>query len=261
MSKTRIGTNHFIIPDTQVKAGVPLDHLTAAGNYIVDKKPDVIVSLGDHFDMFSLSSYDRGCKAGEGARYEEDIEAGRAGMEALLKPIKDEQRKQKRNKTRVYQPRMVFTLGNHEQRIERYVEECPFLEGKLTYADFELESDGWEVYPFLQPVCIDGVYYAHYFYNPDTSRPLGGMVETRLKTLGFSFTMGHQQGFKFANRVLNNGQVHRGLVVGSFYQHEEAYRGPQAGKHWNGCIMKHEVKDGNYCLMELSLDYLKAQWL
>jgi len=39
---------HFILPDTQVKKGVPLNHLEAAGNYIVDRKPDVIVHLADH---------------------------------------------------------------------------------------------------------------------------------------------------------------------------------------------------------------------
>ena len=41
----------FIIPDTQVKPGVPLNHLEAAGNYIADKKPDVV-----EYSIVNLSS-------------------------------------------------------------------------------------------------------------------------------------------------------------------------------------------------------------
>lgn len=51
---------HFILPDVQCKPGVPLDHLTWASNYCIQKKPDVIVCLGDFADMESLSSYDIG---------------------------------------------------------------------------------------------------------------------------------------------------------------------------------------------------------
>lgn len=252
---------HFVIPDTQVKPGVPLDHLTAAGNYIVAKKPDVIVHLGDHWDMHSLSSYDRGTKRAEGARYQEDIDAGLAGMEALLKPIWDFNKRKKKNKEKQYKPRMIFNLGNHEERILRHVNANPELDGKIGFKDLKLEKFGWEVPDFLAPVEVDGVTYAHYFYNPNSGHPWGGKCSTKINNIGFSFTMGHQQGLDIAMKHLANGKTIRGLVAGSFYQHDEEYKGNQANDHWHGCIMKHEVKDGNYCLMELSLDYLKKEWL
>jgi hypothetical protein len=252
---------HFILPDTQVKPGVPLDHLRAAGNYIVEKQPDTIIHLGDHFDMHSLSSYDKGTKNAEGARYQEDIYAGLAGMEAFMGPLNKLRAKQKRNKVRQYNPRMVFLLGNHENRIERHVNANPELEGKLGYKDLKLEKFGWEVHEFRKPVQIDGVWYAHYFYNPMTGRSYGGRIHTRLQNLGFSFTMGHQQGLETAIKPLNNGKTIRGLVAGSFYQHDEGYKGPQGNDHWRGCIYKHEVKDGNYDIMELSLKYLREKWL
>lgn len=252
---------HFIIPDTQVKPGVPLDHLTAAGNYIVDKQPEVIVHLGDHWDMHSLSSYDKGTKRAEGARYHQDIEAGLLGMEALLSPIWRYNALRAKQKLKQYRPRMVYLPGNHEERILRHINANPELAGKLSFEDLQLRSFGWEVYDFLEPVVIDGVTYAHYFYNPNTGHPYGGKAPTKLANIGFTFTMGHQQGLDIAMKHLNNGQTIRGLVAGSFYQHDEEYRGPQANIHWNGCIMKHEVHDGNYCLMELSLEYLKRRWL
>lgn len=254
-------SKHFVIPDTQVRPGDNLDHLRAAGNYIAAKTPDTIIHLGDHWDMKSLSSYDKGTKKAEGANYVEDIEAGLAGMDELLMPINRLRARQRRNKIRQYDPRMVFLIGNHEQRIERHANALPELHGKLSYNDLCLDQYGWEVFDFRVPVEIDGVYYAHYFYNPMTGRPYGGRIHTRLNNLGFSFTMGHQQGLEVAVKSLNNGETIRGLVAGSFYQHDEDYKGPQGNKHWRGCVMCHEVKDGNYCLMELSMDYLMGKWL
>lgn len=82
---------HLVIPDTQVKPNSPTDHLRWAGLYAAEKKPDVIVHIGDHFDMPSLSSWDVGKKSFEGRRYKDDIEAGIHAMEVFLQPIRDEQ--------------------------------------------------------------------------------------------------------------------------------------------------------------------------
>ena len=46
---------HLVIPDTQCKPGHSFEHLEWAGQYAVKTKPDVIVHLGDHWDMPSLS--------------------------------------------------------------------------------------------------------------------------------------------------------------------------------------------------------------
>jgi len=112
------------------------DHISALGNYIVAKQPDVIINAGDHWDIHSLSSYDKGTKKAEGARYEDDIQAGIEGMEALFAPI----RKYNRLRRTKYSPKLVFTLGNHEERIMRHVNANPSLEGKLSYKDLKLET-------------------------------------------------------------------------------------------------------------------------
>lgn len=247
---------HFIIPDTQCKPGENFDHLTAAGMYIADKQPDKIIHIGDHFDMHSLSSYDKGTKKAEGARYQDDIDAGIEGMDMLMAPIYKVQARQRRRKEKIYSPEQHFFLGNHEDRIMRHVNFNPELAGKLSYADLELEKHGWIVHDYLRMVNLDGVEYSHYFYNPNTSRALGGVAHTRLKNVGYSFTMGHQQGKDQAERYLTNGTVLRALIVGSYYPHKEEYKGHQGNEHWRGCIMKHQVENGNYDIMELSLNYL-----
>ena len=43
---------------------------------IFEEKPDVVVCLGDWFDMASLSSHDKGKKSFEGRRYKQDVAVG-----------------------------------------------------------------------------------------------------------------------------------------------------------------------------------------
>jgi len=58
----------MFIPDSQVRPGESTNYLAAIGQYIVDKKPDVVVCAGDFWDFPSLSSYDKGKTAFEGRR-------------------------------------------------------------------------------------------------------------------------------------------------------------------------------------------------
>lgn len=243
---------HCVIPDVQAKPGVPLEHLEWAGRFIAEKQPDVVICIGDFADMESLSSYDKGKRSFEGRRYRHDIDAAKRAMDLLMAPILKEPG---------YTPRLVLTMGNHEQRIVRATDNEPLLYGTIGLEDLGYEQWGWEVIPFLKVIKIDGVSYSHYFYNHNTGKPYAGLnLETRLKTIGMSFTMGHQQGLMTAIRDLADGTRQRGLVCGSFYQHDEEYRGPQANSHWHGIIMKHEVQNGNYDMMEVSLNYLKRKY-
>jgi hypothetical protein len=240
---------HLVIPDTQVKPGVPTDHLGWIGRYIIDRKPDVIVHLGDHWDMPSLSAWDKGKLQMEGRRYADDIESGNEALKLITAPT--------RRSRSDYTPEWHLLLGNHEQRIERAVNDNGQLEGAIGYHDFD--TGEWEVHGFLEPVFLDGVGYSHYWANHMTGKPIGGMVETRLKTIGHSFTMGHVQTLQTGIRFIHGPdgpRMQRGLVAGACYLHTEDYKGPQANAHWRGVIVKHEVNDGSYDLMEVSLDYL-----
>ena len=258
------GRSHLFIPDTQIKVGVPLDHLEALGNYIVEKQPDVLVMAGDWADMHSLSSYDKGTRAHEGVRVQEDIQAAKDAMGVLLGPMEEYNKKQKRYKKAQYKPEMHLTLGNHEYRIERHIEANPVLEGTISMDDLEYEKFGWKVHPFLNIVNIDGVNYSHYFINPHSLRKgvVGGGIDAKLKNLGFSFTMGHQQTLQYGIHYQANGDVKQGLVAGAFYMHDEPYMGTQGNiSHWRGCVLKQEVRDGKYDPQMLSLDYFLRNWL
>jgi hypothetical protein len=248
------------IPDTQCKKDVPLEHLTWIGRYILDKRPDRVVHAGDHWDMPSFSSYDRGKKSDEGRTYDDDIAAGNRGMDLLMAPVQAHNARKRKNRKAQYNPGWDFLLGNHEARIAREIEENRRFDRTIGYHSFNLAKHGWTVHEFLKPICIGGVYFAHYFYNPKNGRPYNGAVSTMLKNVGFSFVQGHRQGKELTEMHLTNGEVRRGIIAGSCYQHDEAYLGPQGLNYWRGILMLHELANGNYNLMEVSLDFLREKY-
>lgn len=243
-----------VIPDTQVKPGVRTDHLEWAGRYIAEKAPDVVVHLGDHWDMPSLSSYDKGKASAEGRRVMRDIEAGNKALELLTNSMG----------VAAAAARLVLLRGNHEDRLARYLNDHPELEGAFEGA-FADERLGWEVVPFLQPVEIGGVAFCHYFprsSDGNVSQTKRGAPSARAQLLREmqSCVSGHRQGLDLAIHT-NGKRLIRSIIAGSYYTHSESYLSPQGNSHWRGILMLHEVRGGNFNLLEVSLDYLKRRYL
>lgn len=250
---------HLVIPDTQVKPGVPIDHLGWIGKYIVEYKPDKIIHLGDHADMPSLSSYDKGKKQFEGRRVTNDIFAARKGMDYLLAPLKAFNKNQRATKHKQYKPKKYILIGNHENRINRACDDAAELDGLLSLEMLQYERN-WNVIPFLEIVEIDGIQYCHYFPRSASGRVMQdkrGAANARLQAQREmkSSTAGHLQGLDIHIHQLQDKRIY-GLIAGSCYLHEEDYLTPQGTKYWRGIIVKHEVRSGEYDPMFVSLDYL-----
>lgn len=249
----------LVIPDCQVKAGVPLEHLDWAGKAIVDYKPDVVVNLGDFADMPSLSTHDtKGSKYFEGLRYKTDVEVTREAMDKLLAPLRELQAKQKRNKEKQYRPRMVMLLGNHENRIDRAVNNNPTLDGLISTKDLGYERD-WEVYSFLHPVFINGVGFNHYWPVGAMGRPASSPAAI-ISKLHMSCVAGHQQGKQVAYGKRADGQSICAIISGSYYMHDESYMDQLSNKHWRGLVVLNEVEDGHFDEMFLSIEYLRRKY-
>lgn len=229
------GKTHLVIADTQVKPDADMEYLRAVGRFIAERRPDVVVHIGDHWDMPSLSSYDRGKRSFEGRRVSEDLSAGHEGLKELVgqwENIKD------------YKPRMVFCPGNHEDRIDRFANDNPEFEGFIGTELLNIEKYGFEVYPFLKPVAIDGIHYVHYLANPFSGKPYGGTALNILKNVGNSFVMGHKQCLDIAIRPTIDQRMQVGIINGAYYPHDEDYKGYQGNNHFRGITVLHEVDDG-----------------
>lgn len=249
----------LVIPDVQVKDGVPTDHLGWLGQYIVDKRPDTIVCIGDFADMPSLSSYDFGKKSFEGRQYTKDIGAAIEGQERLLNPLFQLQSKQQLYRKKIYKPRMILTLGNHENRIDRAVNNDRKLEDLISIDDLGYEAFGWEVYPFLDVVMVEGVAFSHYFVTGTAGRP-STTANAQLNKQHSSCVSGHQQGLQIATGKRADGALLTSIIAGSFYLHDEEFMGKQGNKHWRGALMLHNVSEGQFDLNLLPMTYLKRKY-
>lgn len=249
----------LFIPDCQVKPGVDISYLTWIGEYIVAKKPDIVVNGGDFADMPSLSSYDVGSRSFEGRRYKADIEAAIKGMETLLAPIKTYNQRMRRTRHAQYVPRLVGLYGNHENRITKATEKDSKLDGTLSLEDLKYKEFGWEMYDFLEVVVIEGVAFSHYFTSGMLGRPVSSAAQCLAKK-HMSCVQGHQQGLQIATGHRADGFPITCIIAGSCYLHNEDYLGPQGNKHWRGIVMLHEVENGGFDPMFISLKYLKEKY-
>jgi hypothetical protein len=245
------GLRIAFIPDTQVRKGVPIEHIIYAGRYIAQKRPDVIVIIGDWWDFPSLSKHSQpGSLAKENARYIDDLNAGREAMELFMNEIE---------KAAGYRPVLIFCLGNHEYRAVRRIDDDPVLQGVISLDHLRLADYGFKVYPFLQPVTVGGVAFSHFFPSGVMGRAIT-KPHVSLRTLHMSTVAGHLQGRETAYARRADGTQMTAIISGSFYQHNEEYLSPLTNIHWRGMWMLHEVKNGSFDEMAVSINFLKRKF-
>ena len=248
--KSRLGKMHIVIPDVQARPHVNTDHLEHIGNYIAEKKPDELIDIGDFWDFPSISTYERGTLKAEGRRFNRDVAAGNAAMDRLMGPIK---REQERNP---WPMRKTFLLGNHEERALRYANLAPELEGTVSLDGLNLRDWGWEVHDFLKVVKIDGIEYSHYFTSGVMGRPVSSAAVLLRERQG-SATMGHVQ---HTDLAMHRKTQKIAMFCGTCYTHDEDYLGPQGNNQRRQIVVKHEVSDGCYDPMFVSLAFLKKAY-
>lgn len=246
-NKNRIGKVIAVIPDCQVRPGVPINHLQWIGKYIADKKPDFVVCVGDFADMPSLNSYVVGKAEAEGTRYNEDLKSVHVAMKTLMTPILAEKN---------YHPELHLTLGNHEHRIEREAENNPKLQGTISTKDLQYEKWGWKVHPFLKVLTICGIEFCHYFISGSMGRPVSSAAAL-LKTRQNSAIMGHTQ-FTDVSFHPKTGKV--AVFVGICYQHDEKYLTLQGNNDRRQIVMLNEVDHGTFDPMFVSLRFLSRKY-
>jgi len=210
----------IVIGDTQVTPEAPLDHIEALAKYIWRHKPTHVIHIGDNWDFTSLCHYNSPLEQ-EGRRLVDDLVVGAHALSIIPLHIT---LKNSIAKKKMYKPAFSFIVGNHEHRLQRMIEHNPHLKG-LIDLDKMIEDIGWDVHQFLHPLWIDGIAFNHYMPNPESGRAIGGGIENKLNKHAHSFVHGHQQKYQFGRRQTLNGKPHFGVCAGSFYMHDEVYRG------------------------------------
>ncbi len=253
---SKLGQKILVIPDAHARPDQDNSRFDALGNFIVDKRPDVIVSIGDWADMASLCQYDKGQRVAEGRRYQDDVVASQDALARTMKRVHAGYRQ-----TRKKLPEFHITLGNHEERINRATNLDPTLYGKLSVDDLRFKEAGWKVHDFLKPLSVSGILFQHYFTSGVLGKPIGGVNHARTLVLKNhqSSVCGHSHARDYWEDVRGDGQRIFGLVVGCYDEGDHHYTTEQR-RWWSGLVMLHEAQDGSAEPAFYSMDYVKAKY-
>lgn len=261
-------TTHLVIPDSHAKPDTSLERYKWAGHFAIDRQPDVIVNMGDWYDMPSLCSYDRGRRSFEGRRYNRDLEAGREALGLFEATILDFNNKAATNHKTRYRPVKKSLEGNHEHRADRVADLSPELHGTVGTQQIaeQFNAAGWEWVPYegATPgvVVVDGVAYSHYFISGVKGLPISGespaamLIKKKLMTC----VVGHQHIRDFAERTTADGRKMLGLVSGCYLEDFEAYAGVANYMWWSGLILLKDVADGYFDPEFVSFETLRRMY-
>ena len=253
----------LVVGDPHARPEESNDRFTALGNFIVDKKPDEVVIIGDMADMGSLSHYDKGTVRAEGKRYADDVAATRDAVAKVMKPVNERVNQIIANKKKKWQPKFHITLGNHEHRIDRAANESPSLYGHLSIKDLGYHDAGWNVVPFLVPLMIDNICFQHYFTSGLMGRPISGdnHAATLVKKNFMSSVAGHSHLRDYWETADAVGRKRFGLVVGCYDVGGHEYAHGTQHKWWSGLTMLHEVDNGTAEPAFYSTNYVMDKYL
>lgn len=246
-----------ILPDAHAKPKgrrdtfEPNARFTLAGKFINELRPTNVVCLGDFADMESLSSYDKGKASFEGRRYKRDLKAAIDAQKALFKEVSN-------------RDQITFDMlyGNHEARINRAVNDDPYLDETLSLDDLKYKEYWDNVHDFKSIAMIEGIGFTHYFPNGLMDRAIGGenVAKAMMKKYpGFSLVQGHRHDLQVAYDTLADGRQIFGLVAGCFLdleQHED-YMSTTVQKTWRRCLtVLRETPTGSWDIEIVSLERL-----
>ena len=241
---------HLVIGDPHCNPKASNDRFLWAGKLARDLKPDTIICMGDFSSMDSLSSYDKGKKSFEGRRYKKDIDHAHDALEKFNKGLNGRR------------SRKVMLLGNHEDRIDRIVDETPELDGTISTKDLKFKEFGWEVITYQEPVANDGVHYCHNYPTGIMGKPISGdnIARSLLLKNKVSSTVGHCHLFDYSMCTIPTGRKVLGLSAGCYLHHKEDYARNTQRLWWSGLIVKRNVKQGEYDIETIEYNTVKRRY-
>lgn len=262
MAKSKL-PSILVIGDPHARPDVDNRRFTALGNFIVDKRPSVVVCIGDFADMGSLSFYDKGTVKAEGKRYADDLEAVWDAQDRIFRPVRSEVEKLIAGRRKRWNPEFHMIMGNHEERINRAANQNPSMYGHMSTRDLRYQENGWIVTPFLEPKQIHNICFQHYFTSGIMGKPISGDYAAAhlVKKNYMSCVAGHSHLRQYWETTDIAGRKRFGLVVGCYDEGEHSYAKGSDHQWWSGLTMLHEVNDGQAEPAFYNLDYVLNKYL
>ncbi len=182
----------LVLPDVHLDENVPKDYKMLKP-FIEEFKPDIIVLLGDFMDISSLSAWDRDKKRKmENRRFKAEVDCANKELDFLQKNC----------------GKVVFLEGNHENRVSRYLDFNPEMEGMIDIQEvLRLEERGIEWCDMNDLYKIGHMYFTHGMYTGKY------FANKHLMEIGENLVVGHTHKTQtaFQNQAMGKEKMVYGL--------------------------------------------------
>lgn len=184
----------IILPDVHGTEKSPTDYLPVR-RFIKNFKPDEIILLGDFMDVASLSAWDMDKKRlMEGRRYKKEVEWANKELDYLQANSK----------------KVTYIEGNHEDRVNRYLDKNPEMEGMMEVQDqLDIKNRGIKWVKMNDLYKRGDMHFTHGMYtNIHNARK-------HLQTLGCNVCYGHQHGTQTSMQNMAMQKPHMAYAIGT----------------------------------------------
>jgi predicted phosphodiesterase len=231
----------LVIGDEHVSTGQKLNRADLLGKAIKDIKPTRIVHIGDlmTFDVFSAWDRDKRKKMDAGLEYLDRIDKASGG----------------------YKCEVIMTEGNHEDRLWRYIDHNPEMEGAIDYVR-DLNISHWNIIPYKGYYNYKGVGFTHIPIN-GAGKPIGGkyVCTKALELHQGSTVFGHTHRLCVDTLHRHGGRnLNQALNVGCFFNHTDEYAQGSQTSYWRGLVLLDHYKQGRFGWQPISMGKLRKAY-
>jgi len=236
------GVSILVIPDSHCNPDTSNRRYEWLGNLIVERRPDVIVDLGDFGDLATLGVYDKGTKSAWGKSYKDEVEHIKAANKLVFdEPVRRYNNSHSKHKKAKYAPRKIRLGGNHEEgRINAFLNKNPEWVGHVSIDDLGYRDYGCEYVPFLRPFHYSNIAFSHFFYIKTQRYPIGTSKQILMHNHKSSVS-GHSHSYDAAIKYGIDGKKMTGIIAGCYLDPEYNaetfnYTGGHGTNQWTNCV-------------------------
>lgn len=256
----------LVIPDGHVDDEQDLSRWALLGNLIVERQPELIVQLGDFMSINSLSHWDlnKNYKM-EGKRFSREMEAGRTALDLLFGPLRKYNVDRRTKKRKIYNPEILWLEGNHEDRVNRYIDTHSSLAGQLeldlpqnlNYAAYPID----QIVRYREYVYRDGIAFCHVPFN-GRSAVTGKYITARaLEVMGTSVVFGHAHRWQEQDVDRHGADVIQALCAGCFFEHSDDYVKGTQTTYRRTVALLHQYDFGRFDPEAISIARLRNEYV
>lgn len=226
-----------------------LDRFNALHNLILERKPSRLVIIGDFITLDSLSDWDKDKRRRlEGKRYYHDIQVGRDALGRMMGSGFD------------WKPELIFIEGNHEERLQRYLDRDPSFDGVVSI-ERDLCPD-WKYIPYKSQWKYKGVSFTHIPIN-EAGKALGGKnaCQRSLEIYNNSVVFGHTHKLAVACvHRLSSPHLQQAVNVGCFFDHVDDYATGSVTSYWRGVVLLNHYSFNRMDVETISMGRLRQDY-